>query len=152
MAVQIRKAMETEIETLLNFEKEIIAAERPFDNTLKEGEIHYYDLIGLIRAKRAEVLVAIVNNEIVGSGYAKVLPADSFQKYTEYAYLGFMYVKPAFRGQGINQRILNGLIDWAKSQNLTEVRLDVYEKNTNAKNAYLKAGFKPNLLEMRLEI
>ena len=152
MVVEIRRAIEAEIETLLVFEQEIIAVERPFDNTLKEGEIHYYDLIGLIRAKRAEVLVAVVNNEIVGSGYAKTLPAEPFQKYTEYAYLGFMYVKPEFRGQGINQKILNRLIDWAKSQNLTEIRLEVYDKNTRAKHSYLKAGFKPNLLEMRLEI
>ncbi len=152
MIVEIRKAIETEIEILLSFEKGIIDAERPFDNTLKEGEIHYYDLIGLIRAKRAEVLVAVVNNEIVGSGYVKALPAEPYQKYTEYAYLGFMYVKPAFRGQGINQKILQGLMDWAKSQNLTEVRLDVYDENTAAKNSYLKAGFKPYLLGMRLEI
>ena len=152
MIVEIRKAIETEIEILLGFEKEIIGAERPFDNTLKEGEIHYYDLIGLIRAKKAEVLVAVVNNEIVGSGYAKTLPAEPYQKYTEYAYLGFMYVKPAFRGQGINRKILQGLMDWAKGQNLTEVRLEVYDENTIAKHSYLKAGFKPNLLEMRLEI
>ena len=150
--VEIRKAIESEIETLLSFEKEIIAAERPFDNTLKEGEIHYYDLIELIRAEKSEVLVAVINNEIVGSGYGKILPAEPFQKYTEYAYLGFMYVKPEFRGQGINQKILNGLINWAKSRNLTEVRLEVYDKNTKAKSSYLKAGFNPNLLEMRLEI
>ena len=152
MIVEIRKAIEADIEILLSFEKGIIEAERRFDNTLKEGEIHYYDLIGLISSKRAEVLVAVVNNEIVGSGYAKILAAEPYQKYTEYAYLGFMYVKPAFRGQGINRKILNGLIDWAKSQNLTEVRLEVYDENTTAKNSYLKAGFKPNLLEMRLEI
>ena len=101
---------------------------------------------------KAELLVAVVNNEIVGSGYAKILRADVFQKYKEYAYLGFMYVKPGFRGQGINQKILNGLIDWAKGQNLTEIRLEVYDKNTKAKNSYLKAGFTPHLLEMRLEI
>jgi len=150
--VEIRKAVETEIEILLGFEQEIIKTERPFDKTLKEGDIHYYDLIGLIRTERAEVLVAVMNDEIVGSGYAKILPAEPFQKFTEYAYLGFMYVKPAFRGQGINQKILQGLLDWAKRQNLTEARLDVYHENTKAKNAYLKAGFKPILLEMRLEI
>ncbi len=152
MIVEIRKAIETEIEILLNFEEEIIATERPFDNTLKQGEIHYYDLIELIRSKRSEVLVAVVNNEIVGSGYAKTLQAEPYQKYREYAYLGFMYVKPEFREQGINQKILHQLIDWARSKNLTEVRLEVYNENLIAKNSYLKAGFKPNLLEMRLEI
>jgi GNAT superfamily N-acetyltransferase len=152
VVVEVRKAIESEIEILLGFEKEIINAERPFDSTLRDGEIHYYDLIELIRSREAEVLVAVVNNEIIGSGYAKILPAEPFQKYSRYAYLGFMYVRPGFRGQGINQKILNGLIDWAKSQKLTEVRLEVYDKNITAKNAYLKAGFNPNLLEMRLEI
>lgn len=152
VTIEIRKAIETEIETLLSFEKGIIEAERPFDNTLKEGEIHYYDLIELIKSNKAEVLVAVINEEIVGSGYAKIVTAKLYQKFSEYAYLGFMYVKPGFRGQGINKKILLGLIDWAKSQNLTEVRLEVYDENTVAKNAYLKAGFKPNLLEMRLEI
>ena len=63
-----------------------------------------------------------------------------------------MYVKPIFRGQGVNRKIVNRLIDWAHHRNLTEVRLEVYDENVIAKNAYLKAGFKPNLLEMRLEI
>jgi len=152
VTIEIRKAVETEIEILLSFEKRIIETERPYDNTLKEGEIHYYDLIKLIQSKKAEVLVAVVDKEIVGSGYAKILPAEPFQKYSEYAYLGFMYVKPQFRGQGVNKKILQGLINWAKNQNLTEVRLDVYDENIIAKNAYLKAGFKPNFLEMRLEI
>ena len=150
--VTIRKAIETDIEILLSFEKGIIATERPFDNSLKVGEIHYYDLVALIRGSRSEVLVAIVDNEIIGSGYAKIVQAKPYQQFTEYAYLGFMYVKPAFRGQGINKKILDGLIDWAKSQHLTEVRLEVYDENTIAKNAYLKAGFKPDLLTMRLEI
>lgn len=152
MNVVIRRAIETEIEVLLNFEKGIIEAERPFDNTLKEGAINYYDLIELIRSERAEVLVAVVDDEIVGSGYAKILPAKPYQKFGEYAYLGFMFVKPKYRGQGINRKILDKLIDWAKAQSISEVRLEVYEENTIAKRAYLKAGFKPNLLEMRLEI
>ncbi len=152
MIVEIRKAIETEVEILLGFERGIIAAERPFDSSLKVGEIHYYDLIELIKDEQAQVLVAVVDGEIVGSGYAKILTAKPYQKFSEYAYLGFMFVKPEFRGQGINQKILHGLIDWAKGRNLTEVRLEVYDENIIAKKAYLKTGFKPNLLEMRLEI
>jgi ribosomal protein S18 acetylase RimI-like enzyme len=152
MTLTIREATETEIEILLDFERGIIAAERPFDTTLKEDDIHYYDLLELIKSPKASVVVAEVNNEVVGSGYAKILKAKPYQKYNEYAYLGFMYVKPEFRGQGINQKILQHLIGWSKKQNLTEVRLEVYDENLIAKNAYLKAGFKSNLLEMRLEI
>ncbi len=152
MKPEIRKARESEIETLLSFEKGIVTAEKPFDNSLKEGEIHYYDLIELINSNNAEVLIAVVDEEIVGSGYAKIVTAKSYHKFTAYAYLGFMYVKPNFRGKGINRIILQGLVEWAKSRGITEIRLEVYNENNIAKAAYLKAGFKPNLLEMRMEV
>lgn len=150
--IEIRNAIESDIDILLSFEKGIVDAERPFDDSLIEGEIHYYDLMELIRSERSALLVAVVNNEIVGSGYGKILEAKPFQKYNEYAYLGFMYVKPTFRGKGVNRKILHKLIEWAKSRGLAEVKLDVYDENEIAKNAYLKAGFKPHLLKMRLEL
>jgi GNAT superfamily N-acetyltransferase len=152
MKVEIRKALEAEIDVSLSFEKGIIATERPFDATLREGDIHYYDLIELIRSPKAEVLVAEINKEVIGSGYAKILPAKPYEKHNEYVYLGFMYVAPAFRGQGVSQKIVQGLMDWAKDIGLTEARLEVYAENEVAKRSYLKTGFKPHMLEMRLEI
>jgi ribosomal protein S18 acetylase RimI-like enzyme len=149
---EIRIALETEIDTLLQFEAGIIAAERPFDSTLKEGEIHYYDLIQLIRNEKSDVFVAVIDGEIVGSGYVKILNGKAFQKHSEYAFLGFMYVKPEYRGQGINQKIIEKLTQWAKQHDLTEVRLEVYHDNNTAINAYKKVGFNPNIVEMRLEI
>ena len=152
MEIVIRQVKPEEIDILLEFEKGIILAERPFDTTLKEGEIHYYDLLELISSPKAEVLVAEVENELVGSGYAKILEAKNYHKHREYAHLGFMYVKPAFRGKGINQKIIAELFQWAKSKGLSEIRLEVYNDNEAAKKAYFKIGFKPNLLEMRIEI
>lgn len=152
MNVSIRPAQENEINILLNFENGIIEAERPFDSTLKEGEIHYYDLVELIRSSEAEVVVAVVDEEVVGSGFAKIKKAEAFLKHDRFAYLGFMYVKPEFRRMGINQLILGTLINWAKSKGLSEIRLQVYDENVNAKKAYFKAGFKPDMLVMRMEI
>ncbi|MBO9593487.1 MAG: GNAT family N-acetyltransferase [Niabella sp.] len=152
MEVFIRAATPDDAAILLEFEQKIIEAERPFDDSLKDGEIHYYDLLELMRSPAATVLLAVAGNEIIGSGYAKVVPAKPYQQYKEYAYLGFMYVKPAFRGMGINQSIIQKLLEWAKKQGLTEARLDVYEENTAAKRAYQKMGFRPNLLEMRLAL
>ena len=152
MSLKIREAAAGEIQTLLDFEQAIICVERPFDNSLQEGKIRYYDLIELMQSKKALVLVAEVAGEIVGSGYAKIMKAKKHQKFSAYAYLGFMYVKPNFRGQSINNKIIQILIDWAKTKKMSEIRLEVYDQNYSAKNAYLKAGFKPNLVEMRLEI
>ncbi len=152
MEIHIRRAVEMDLTTLLEFEAGIVYAERPFDSTLKEGEIHYYDLLHLIQSPTAEVLVATFCEEIIGSGYALIKEAKPYLKHTHYAYLGFMFVKQAFRGQGVNSLILDHLIAWAKAQNVTEIRLEVYDDNKAAKKAYTKAGFKGNLLEMRLDV
>jgi GNAT superfamily N-acetyltransferase len=152
MEIKIRPAKEEEIEILLEFEKGIVDTERPFDITLKDGEIHYYDLLELIRSPESEVVVAEIDGELVGSGYAQIRKADLFLKHTHFAYLGFMYVTPSFRGKGINQLLLEALITWAKAKGISEIRLDVYDENIVAKNAYLKAGFKPIILTMRRSI
>jgi len=148
--ILIRTASETDLEILSTFERGIIAAERPFDSTLKEGEIHYYDLRQLIARPDAELVVAEIEQEVVGSGYALIRKAQDYLQHSHYAYLGFMYVKPEHRGKGINRLILESLKQWALSQGIKEIRLEVYEDNVMARRAYEKAGFKGNLLEMRL--
>jgi ribosomal protein S18 acetylase RimI-like enzyme len=63
-----------------------------------------------------------------------------------------MYVRTEHRGKGVNQKILDALLDWARESGLTEVRLEVYNENQPAVRAYDKAGFTANLLEMRMEL
>ncbi|MEZ0129397.1 GNAT family N-acetyltransferase [Flavobacterium sp. LBUM151] len=67
-------------------------------------------------------------------------------------YLGFMFVKPEFRGRGINNLLLNDLKKWVLSKGITEVRLEVYSDNDPAVRAYEKAGFKQILTTMRCDI
>lgn len=147
-----REATEQDLKTLLEFEQGIVTAERPFNSTLIEGEIHYYDLRHLILSPDATVIVAEENNEIIASGYALIKKAEKeYYQFKEYAYLGFMYVKPEHRGKGINKVITDELISWSKSRGMNEVRLDVYAQNESAVKAYEKAGFEPHLLTMRLK-
>lgn len=148
----VRKAKIEELETLLEFEQGIVAAERPINPTLKIGEIHYYDLAKLVKSPLAGVYVAEIEGELIASGYVLEKKAKDYEKHERYAYLGFMYVKPEYRGKGVNQLILDALLDWAKERNLNEIRLEVYKDNLPAVKAYEKAGFKPLLLEMRMGI
>ena len=148
--ITIRKAKLDELNTLLTFEQGVIAFERPFDPTLQDGEIHYYDIAEMIKAPHIEVVVAELNNEIVGSGYARIEASKIYLKHPKHAYLGFMYVKPGHRGKGINQKIIEALKQWAIGQGITELRLDVYNDNPSAIKAYEKAGFKKLLVEMRM--
>ena len=149
-SITVRTASIEDLPILLEFEQGIIKAERPFDPTLLEGEIHYYDIAEMIKAPHIEVVVAELNNEIVGSGYARIEASKIYLKHPKHAYLGFMYVKPGHRGKGINQKIIEALKQWAIGQGITELRLDVYNDNPSAIKAYEKAGFKKLLVEMRM--
>jgi len=150
--IQVRPALLEDLPILLEFEQGIVTAERPFDPTLDVDPISYYDIKALIESENAEVVVAVVDDEIVSSAYAKIVEAKPYFKYSHYAYLGFMYVKPEFRGKGINGKIINNLNLWAKSKNITEIQLQVYDENDPAVRAYEKAGFKKYMVTMRMEI
>lgn len=148
--ILIRKARLEDLPILKEFEQGVILAERPYDETLAEDPISYYDLEALINSAEAEVLVAVKDDKLVGSGYAKILDAKPYLKHDRYAYLGYMYVLPSYRGIGINKLIINDLLAWSKSQGVNEARLDVYDQNAAAIRAYAKVGFKGHLLNMRL--
>jgi RimJ/RimL family protein N-acetyltransferase len=150
--IQIRKATLQDLETLLQFEQELIEAERPFDKTLKPGQIHYYDIEKMITADHIELLIAQQDDEIIGSGYARIENAKPYLQHNQHAYLGFMYVTPPFRGKGINKMIMNALATWSASVNITELRLDVYHANESAVKAYEKSGFEKHMLNMRKSI
>jgi ribosomal protein S18 acetylase RimI-like enzyme len=148
----IRKATLDDLDILLGFEQAVIAAERPFDITIKSGDVRYYDLEGLISAPHVEIVVAESGSEIIGSGYARIESSEPYLKHLQHAYLGFMYVVPGHRGKGVNKKIIEALEQWSISQDVTEMRLEVYINNLAAIKAYEKSGFTGHMLEMRVDL
>ncbi|WP_419212350.1 GNAT family N-acetyltransferase [Maribacter sp. X9] len=148
--IAIRRATANDLTILLKCEQEVIRAERPFDPTIKEEEVTYYDLESLRTDPRAIVVVACDGDTIVATGYALEKQARHYLEHETYAYLGFMYTDPAYRGMGINGKIISTLQHWAKEQGLFELRLTVYDANEPALRAYEKVGFKKHIVEMRL--
>ena len=150
--IVIRPASLADMDTLLDFEKGIMLIERPLDVTIKEGDIHYYDLATLIQSPDAEVVVAEQDGELIGSGYAHIIDSKPYLTHRQHAHLGFMYVKPEHRGKAVNKLIIDALQQWGLSKGVTEFRLEVYHNNPGAIRAYEKVGFMPLLLEMRMEL
>ena len=150
--IVIRKASFKDLDQLLIFEQGVIKAERPFDPTLKPDPVNYYDLRSMLTASHVHLVVGEFNEKIIASGYARIKKSKSYLKHDQHAYLGFMYVLPEYRGKGINKLILGHLKDWALSQGLTELRLEVYSENSSAIKAYEKFGFKSHMLEMRYNL
>lgn len=150
--VQIRPANFDDLKELTSFEKGLIDAERPFDTTIARGIERYYDLSDFIQQEDAYLVVALFEGKIIGSGYAQKRKARTYLDHDYYAHFGFMFTAEAYRGQGINQMILNELKLWASQKRLNEIRLTVYPNNLSAVKAYQKSGFEPHLLEMRLRV
>lgn len=150
--LNIREATLNDLDVLLTFEQGIVSEERPFDTTIKDGKVHYYDIAAMIYETHISVVVAELDGKIIGSGYARIEDAKPYLKHSSHAYLGFMYVLPEYRGRGVNKRIIENLAEWARARDVTEMRLDVYDQNETAIRAYEKAGFQRLLLEMRMPI
>lgn len=148
--IVIRKAVDADLEVLLAMEQGVITAERPYDPTIKENPVHYYDLKDLMANPKALLLVALYKEKIVSCGYALEKTARSYLDHDTYAYLRFMFTVPDYRGHGINKLIIEGLKEWAYSRGLSEIRLTVYSDNDPAIRAYEKVGFKSHMIEMRI--
>jgi len=146
----VRKVALSDLNILIDCMRGIINTERPFDPTLADGDIAYYDIAEMIVAPHIEVVVAELSGKIIGSGYARIEKAKAYLKHKKHSFLGFMFVSPEHRGKGVNKMIIDALKNWSVAQNVTEFRLEVYNDNLPAIKAYEKVGFKKHMITMRM--
>lgn len=151
-AITIRKASHDDIPTLLRFEQGVIVAERPFDPTLKPDPNYYYDIKRMIDDPLVHLVIAEQEGKLIACGYARIEKSKHYLQHDRHAYLGFMYVEPAWRGKNINRMIIENLKQWSISKGITEMRLDVYHDNARAVKAYEKAGFSKLMVQMRMAL
>jgi ribosomal protein S18 acetylase RimI-like enzyme len=150
--ISIRPAKLSDLKTLLELEQGVIEAERPLDPFLKKGTLFYYNIKELITSENILLLVAISNDELVGSGYLRIENSKHYHKNPKHGYIGFIFVKKSLRGQRISTLIINSLKEWALEKDLKELRLDVYSNNLGALKSYERFGFTKSLVNMRMDI
>lgn len=147
-----REAVTADLSQLLELEQRVIEAERPLNASLKSESTFYYDLPTMISDKKTHLVVVEDCEKIIGTGYAQIRPSKECFVHEKHAYIGFMFVSPDYRGEGLAQEILDWLIRWSKDAGVKDFYLDVYAQNEPAIRSYRKAGFKPCLVEMKLSL
>jgi len=152
MVINLREAKLSDLDKLLEFEQGVIASERPFDESLKDEDVTYYDIKKLITDANTKLVVAEHEGELVASGYALIKKSEHFEKHDYFSYLGFMFVSAKYRRKGINKQVLDSLVEWSRSKGIKEIRLEVFEQNQSAVRAYEKCCFKKTSVKMRLEV
>ena len=147
---QFRPATLDDIEQLKSFEQAVISAERPFNSAIKANGAYYYDLDELIASDNSLLLILEDDGNSIATGYVKIEKSKPSFQHSYHGYLGFMYVLPEYRGQGLNKLMINELISWAQNKDVQDFYLDVYSGNQAAINAYQKLGFQSSMIEMKL--
>jgi len=150
--VLIRAATMEDLPTLLELEQAVVEAERPFNNAIKAEDAIYYDINSLINDSNALMAVIEYQGQIIATGYSQIRASKVSLSHTQHGYLGFMYVSPDYRGQGLNKRLIDHLIKWTTQQGINDLYLDVYSNNAAAIKAYEKVGFTQSMVEMKLSL
>ena len=75
------------------------------------------------------------------AGCGRLFPHPEHTLMHHVAELG-MFLLPAYRGQGNGRLLLNWMLDWASTQPIEKITLQVFATNVPALNLYQSAGFK----------
>ncbi|HLY52694.1 MAG TPA: hypothetical protein VKQ31_06765, partial [Steroidobacteraceae bacterium] len=73
---------------LERFQQAVVDAERPFDPTLRDGPVCYYDIGPMLSRDDVLFLVAESEARAVGCGFAQVEAAEPFFKHRFHGYFG----------------------------------------------------------------
>ncbi len=147
-----RPARAADLPRLREMEQGVLQAERPFNPTIRHDPTWYYDLEALITDQDSQLLVAEREGRVEASGYASIRTSKHALKHDIHAYLGFIYVSPTLRGQGVAGQVVERLLQWGQTRGARDFYLDVYAANEAAIRAYRKLGFVDNTIEMRLNL
>lgn len=150
--VQLRVANTADVSALRQLEQLVVEAERPFNSKIKSENAVYYDLNALISDQKALLIVGESQGKIVASGYIQIRHSKQALEHDQHGYLGFMFVAPEYRGRGVNQMVMQHLMEWGMQSGIRDFYLDVYHGNRAAISAYEKLGFAPSLVEMKVSL
>ncbi len=152
--IDIRQATMYDVPQVRLLEKELIEHERGIELPIKEGDdVYYYDIPQLINdATNSHLLVMEHDGEIIACGLGQIRENKHYYTEKYFGYVGLMSVKKEYRGRGYGRDIINLLLQWFKTKNITEVKLKVFANNPGAIKAYRKLGFEDFSIDMRVEI
>lgn len=152
----IRKATIKDFERLKDIKIKSKIWERKYNKSLKpidkvKKRYFYYLKKDLIFKDRA-IFIVIKNDKIIGMILGKIVNTLSIIKFKKRGYISNLYILPKYRRKGIAKKLVRELIEWFKSHNIKNLRLEVYSKNKPALNIYDKLGFKEYAIKMKKDL
>jgi GNAT superfamily N-acetyltransferase len=98
------------------------------------------------------VFVAEVENEVVGFAYVERDLLNYAELLKNGAWLHDIYVQERARAEGVGKELIKAAAEAAKQMGAEKMLLSVAAKNTAAQQVFGKAGFRPTMVEMTLNL
>ena len=153
VSVTIRHAAEKDVPIIVELNHALFqedAGQRdPFMNlNWPQEEGHEY-FSKLMRSERGLGLLAEAEGKVIGYlvGY---LRRSSSLRPVKMAELESMYVREAYRGQGVGQQLVQKFLEWARERGVERVSVTAYVANERAVAFYEKLGFTAKRLTLEL--
>ena len=132
--MEIRSAQFPEdLDQLLKIWREYIASANA-DLGYQGNELEFADLPGKYARPKGDILLAFHDGELMG-----VIAMRPFN--AEICEMKRLYVRPAARGLSLGEKLVEQLIERARSAGYQEMRLDVLAEFDRAQSLYAKFGF-----------
>ncbi len=149
MAIHIRRAFEQDYQVycdLLNEINELHRLALPGIFQQPVGQIVDQDFfLSLVNNDQAAIFFAFHDYEAQAAGFINVLireaPAYPLLVPRRYAVVDTLVVRPAFQRTGVGRALMNQAEEWAASQGVRDVELNVYEFNLSAQAFYRRLGY-----------
>lgn len=143
----IRKAKTADIPVLLKNWISLMDFNKPFNPALfrrKPNALGIYKkyLTKQMRASKARVFVAELDDTIVGHIMAEISDVPPVYRINKQVYVVELYVARAFRGKGIGTQLLQEAEKWARQGKVRQFSLTANMKNVRARALYSGFGLK----------
>jgi GNAT superfamily N-acetyltransferase len=154
MSVQVRRARKSDARTIAGFSLKLVEQHVGYDPVrfarmaTLEGMEWFYG--GQADAKDARVLVAEIDNHVVGFAYVAFEERNYADLSVSSARLHDIYVDEDARGSGAGSKLIEAAVEEAKGFGATKLLLSVAAKNTLARDFFEKEGFQTTMHEMML--
>ncbi|HVE59066.1 MAG TPA: GNAT family N-acetyltransferase [Pyrinomonadaceae bacterium] len=156
MAVNIRRATKEDAKRVAEFAIRLFAQHREYDPhrfaeiASIEGAAQFYS--SQTEAKDAAILVAELEDEIVGFAYIQYEAIDYANLLETAAWLHDIFITEAARGENAGKLLIEQSIEAAKELGADKLMLSVAAKNEFARRFFERKGFKETMVEMMLNL
>jgi ribosomal protein S18 acetylase RimI-like enzyme len=156
MAIEIRRAMPDDRDTIAKFALLLFAQHRGYDPVRfadlasVEGAAAFYG--SRTTDSKAAILLAVSDGEPVGYAYMQYEAVSYTDLMENAALLHDIYLDPAARGLGAGKLLMDAVTQAAREMGADKVVLHVAAQNAVGKDFFERTGFRTSMYEMMLKV